>query len=255
MRHDIVMLAGESPWTWALANALGSYFGHAPIILEKRQAVGRFWLRRVRGLGLVRVTGQIAFGLFAKVLRLRYRRRQKAILIHEKLDVAPHGAGIVLVPSVNDNRTIELLQELAPKVVVVSQTRILSRRVLEHIPAVFLNVHTGITPQYRGLHGAYWALANGDRANCGVTVHVVDSGVDTGPVVAQARINPSPADSYFTYHWLQLAAALPLLIRAVQDALADQLVTSKTVGAASSCQYYHPTLWGYVWTGWRRRVW
>jgi folate-dependent phosphoribosylglycinamide formyltransferase PurN len=255
MRHDIVILAGESLWTWALANALGAHFGDVPVILEKQQPVGRFWRQRVRRLGLGTVAGQIAFGLFATLLRPRYGRQAKAILIREKLDVTPHHTGIVPVSSVNHDQTIELLQQLMPKVVVISQTRILSRRVLECIPAVFLNVHTGITPQYRGLHGAYWALANGDAGNCGVTVHIVDAGVDTGPIVAQARINPAPADSYFTYHWLQLAAALPLLIHAVADALAGHLVTSKPAGAVSSRQYYHPTLWRYLWTGWRRGVW
>lgn len=255
MRHDIVILAGESRWTWAVVNALRSHFGDLAVILETQQPVGRFWRRRVGRLGLGTVAGQIAFGLFAKLLRPRYRRQENAILAREKLDVTPRHTGIVPVSSINDNRTIELLQELKPQVVVVSQTRILSRRVLECIPAVFLNVHTGITPAYRGLHGAYWALANGDAGNCGVTVHIVDPGVDTGPVVTQARINPAPADSYFTYHWLQLAAALSLLIRAVADALAGQLVTSEPAGAVTSRQYYHPTLWGYLWTGWRRGVW
>ena len=46
---------------------------------------------------------------------------------------------------------------------VVNGTRILSRRMLESIDAVFLNMHVGITPKYRGVHGGYWALANGDR--------------------------------------------------------------------------------------------
>ncbi len=163
--------------------------------------------------------------------------------------------GVVSISSVNDDRTIEILQSMAPKVVVVSQTAILSRRVLDCIPAIFLNIHTGITPQYRGLHGAYWALVNDDAENCGVTVHVVDAGVDTGPVIAQARISPSPADSYFTYHWLQLAAALPLLICAVQAALAGRLATIEPKRGVSSRQYYHPTLWGYLWTGLRRGVW
>jgi folate-dependent phosphoribosylglycinamide formyltransferase PurN len=255
MRHDILILAGDSLWTWALSNALLSHFGDIPIIVEKSQPAGPFWRRRVRQLGVITVTGQIAFGLAAKVLRLRQRRRQKEILIREKLNVTPRRSAVVRVSSVNDDRTIELIRQLAPKVVAVSQTRILSRRVLECIPAVFLNVHTGITPQYRGVHGAYWALANGDAANCGVTVHVVDSGVDTGPIVAQARIDPSLADNYFTYHWLQLAAARPLLIGAIQDALAGDLVTFKPASAVSSCHYYHPTLWGYFCTGWRRGVW
>jgi methionyl-tRNA formyltransferase len=159
------------------------------------------------------------------------------------------------VPSANDAQTIKLLAQIAPKVVVVSQTRILARRVLSGVPATFINVHTGITPKYRGMHGAYWALATGDDTNCGVTVHVVDAGIDTGPVIAQARITPSQTDSYFTYHWAQLAAGLPLLVRAVEDALAGRLATSLPQTEVDSRLFYHPTLWGYLWVGLQRGVW
>lgn len=206
-------------------------------------------------MGIFTVAGQVAFGVFAKAARLRYRRRERAILIREGLDTTEPHSGVISIPSVNDARSIEILRDMAPKVVVVSQTRILSRKILASIPASFINVHTGIMPQYRGLHGAYWALVNGDAANCGVTIHVVDAGVDTGPIVAQARISPSASDSYFTYHWLQLAAALPLLIQTVQAALGGRLVTKEPKRGVSSRQYYHPTLFQYLWTGWRRGIW
>lgn len=255
MRHDIVVLAGKSPWTWALTNKLRRHFHDVPIILEEKQSPALLLRRRIRRLGILTVAGQVAFGVFAKATRFRHRRRERAILIREGLDTAEPHTGVISVPSVNDARAIEILRDVAPKVVVVSQTRILSRKILECIPASFINIHTGITPQYRGLHGAYWALANGDAANCGVTIHVVDAGVDTGPIVAQARISPSASDSYFTYHWLQLAAALPLLICTVQAALAGRLVTNEPKQGVSSRQYYHPTLCGYLSTGLKRGIW
>lgn len=255
MRHDIVILAGRSPWTWALANALRRHFPDVPIILEKNQPRALLLRRRIRRLGIFTVAGQAAFGVFAKVNRLRYRRQERAILAREGLNTTELRTGVVFVSSVNDDRTVEILQGMAPKVVVVSQTRILSRKILQCVPAIFINIHTGITPQYRGLHGAYWALVNDDAANCGVTIHVIDAGLDTGPIVAQAQISPSSSDSYFTYHWLQLTAALPLLIRAVQAALTGQLVTNEPKRDVISQLYYHPTLWAYLWTGLRRGVW
>ena len=41
-------------------------------------------------------------------------------------------------------------------------------------------MHAGITPQYRGVHGGYWAVVNNDPEHCGVTIHFVDKGIDTG---------------------------------------------------------------------------
>jgi folate-dependent phosphoribosylglycinamide formyltransferase PurN len=110
-----------------------------------------------------------------------------------------------------------------PKVVVINGTRIITERVLSATGAIFLNMHAGVTPLYRGVHGAYWALVSNDPEHCGVTVHVVDKGIDTGSIVAQAHIAPAPEDSFVTYPYLQLAAGLPLLEQAVREALGGNL--------------------------------
>lgn len=69
MRHDIVILAGKTPWTWALANALRRYFPDLPIIVEEKQSVALLLRRRIRRLGIFTVVGQVAFGVFAKAMR------------------------------------------------------------------------------------------------------------------------------------------------------------------------------------------
>jgi phosphoribosylglycinamide formyltransferase-1 len=253
--HDIVLLAGEHPWTWALANALRRRFGDIPIVLECRQSKAVLLRHRIRRLGIVTAVGQLGFGLAAKLVRPFYRRQEERIRRREGLNASPIADRVIRISSVNDDRAIDVLRGLQPKVVVVSQTRIITRRVLERVPAIFINIHTGITPQYRGLHGAYWALVNGDPENCGVSIHIVDAGVDTGAIIAQAHIRPSSSDSYFTYHWLQLAAALPPLLSAIEAALSDRLVTTVPDRQIVSRQYYHPTLWGYFWSAVRRGVW
>lgn len=250
---ETVVLATDSIWTRVIVNALRRRFGDVRVILEKKEPVAQFLRRRIRRLGPMTVIGQLAFILVSRILRAFYERKERIFLRAADLHAEPISDAI-LVDSVNEASTIALLQSLKPKVVVVSQTRILARRVLEEVSAVFVNIHTGITPQYRGLHGGYWALANGDPENCGVTVHRIDAGVDTGPIIAQSRIKPPPSANYFTYHWYQLVAALPMLLKAVEDELAGKLATSTAEDGASR-QYYHPTLWGYLWTGWRHKVW
>jgi folate-dependent phosphoribosylglycinamide formyltransferase PurN len=148
---------------------------------------------------------------------------------------------------------VEALKRSAPRVVVVGGTRIISGEVLDAVAAPFLNMHAGMTPRYRGVHGGYWALASGDREHCGVTVHVVDRGVDTGAVVAQARIEPTSRDSFATYPYLQLVTGLPLLVGAVRAALRGTLAESEGVPGPSR-QWYHPTAWGYLATRVRRGV-
>jgi methionyl-tRNA formyltransferase len=106
-------------------------------------------------------------------------------------------------------------------------------------------MHAGITPLYRGVHGGYWALAMGDRDHCGGTVHLVDPGIDTGEIVAQALIHPTPADNFTTYPVLQIAAGLPLMIDAVRAALAVTL-RRRAARAGASRLWSHPTLGQYL---------
>jgi folate-dependent phosphoribosylglycinamide formyltransferase PurN len=66
------------------------------------------------------------------------------------------------------------LKAINPDLVIVNGTRIISKKVLSSINSKFVNIHVGITPKYRGVHGTYWALVNNDVENSGVTVHFVD---------------------------------------------------------------------------------
>jgi methionyl-tRNA formyltransferase len=149
------------------------------------------------------------------------------------------------VLSANDARTIVLLNELQPDVVVVNGTRIISGEVLNCVAVPFINTHMGITPKYRGVHGGYWALASGDRDNCGVTVHLVDQGIDTGDVLYQGLIATTNDDTFNTYPVHQIAAAIPLMIKALNDLRLGQLISRP--GVLPSQLWSHPTLWNYFW--------
>lgn len=60
--------------------------------------------------------------------------------------------------------------------------RQLSRRILSSISNGVVNVHPGLLPKYRGCTAVEWALYNGDKV--GNTAHFMDSGYDTGPIIA-----------------------------------------------------------------------
>jgi folate-dependent phosphoribosylglycinamide formyltransferase PurN len=250
----VLLLAGPGASTWIAANALAREHGDLAVIIEERQSRADMLRRRVKTLGPLTVAGQVLFQLWAKIGARRAEARIREIMTAAGLDDTPLPNGNYRsVPSANDPLTTALISETAPDVVVVNGTRILSRGLLEAIPVPVLNTHAGITPAYRGVHGGYWARVAGDMARCGVTVHLVDPGVDTGAIVTQAVIEPGPRDNFFTYPMLQTAAGIPLLLKAVQDALDGTLAPHSAEG--ESHQYYHPTLWGYAATGLRRGVW
>ena len=246
-RGRVIMVAGDGESTRVVFHALQRAVGVDKVIVEGPVGTKQFLQRRVKKLGLATVIGQVLFkAVVDKPLELRDAARIRALKRELELDDRPIPAGdCIHVSSINAPEALEHLKALAPAVVVVNGTRIIAKKVLEGTTAPFINMHAGITPLYRGVHGAYWALAKGDRAHCGVTVHLVDAGIDTGSILGQALIDPTPADSFVTYPFLQLAAGLPLLIDAVKAAL-DGTLKSKPGPEGASRLWSHPTLAQYV---------
>jgi phosphoribosylglycinamide formyltransferase-1 len=65
--------------------------------------------------------------------------------------------------------------------------RILTSTFVRHFAGRLLNIHPSLLPAFPGLHAARQALAHGVKMS-GATVHFVDDGVDTGPIVLQAAV-------------------------------------------------------------------
>jgi methionyl-tRNA formyltransferase len=152
------------------------------------------------------------------------------------------------VTSVNARETWEALQFLRPEVVVVNGTRIITNETLLAWPVPFINIHAGITPQYRGVHGGYWALVEGRPDLVGTTVHLIDHGIDTGAILGQARFPVTEHDSFATYPYLHVAVGLPLVASAVADVLGGAKPEPQPPldSSAPSVLRYHPTVWGYL---------
>lgn len=77
--------------------------------------------------------------------------------------------------------------------------RILGPAVLEAFPGRVLNTHPALLPSFPGAHGVRDTLTYGVKIT-GATVHLVDSGVDTGPVLAQATVPVEPDDDEDSLH-------------------------------------------------------
>lgn len=58
-----------------------------------------------------------------------------------------------------------------------------------------INMHTGITPEYRSADPIFWALYRGEPEKVGVTIHYVDRGIDTGSIIHQDTVPVYADDS------------------------------------------------------------
>lgn len=240
----VVLVGREEESTHILFHALAARF-NTTLIYEEAPSRLRLVRWRAKRLGWGRVLGQVLFQLL--IARPMYRAssaQREAIIRHAGVSTPPPLGPVANTPSVNSEDLLSKLRELAPQVVVINGTRILSARTLAALNVPVLNTHAGITPRYRGVHGAYWALVNRDPDHCGVTVHLVDTGIDTGAILYQETIAPSARDNFTTYPLLQVVAGSRLLCKAVEDVLHDRV--SPVQGPAGSVRWHHPTLWQYL---------
>ena len=88
-----------------------------------------------------------------------------------------------------------------------------------------LNTHPALLPAFPGAHAVRDALAAG-AAQTGCTVHVVDAGVDTGPVLAQATVDVAADDTEDTLHERIKAVEHPLLVEIVGRAAREGITVS-----------------------------
>ncbi len=244
-RLNIVLLVGKSESSRIVYNYLKKEFNIQKVIIENPIPRLLFLKKRVQRLGIRIVSGQILFFIFGLLLKWEAKNRLKEIKAANCLDTSNYNhKDIMHVTSVNDNIVEKTLKDLNPDAIVINGTRIISSRIIDNVTCPILNTHAGITPHYRGVHGAYWALVQNDKQNCGVTVHLIDKGIDTGDILYQKSIKIGMRDNFMTYPYLQLAAALPLLKKALNDTREGCLKPFKKFGP--SRLWYHPTITQYL---------
>ena len=84
-------------------------------------------------------------------------------------------------------------------VVLAGYMHLLTRAFLDRFPDAVVNVHPSLLPAFPGVHAVEEQLAAG-VAESGATVHLVDEGVDSGPILAQERVTVRADDTPETLH-------------------------------------------------------
>lgn len=158
----LVLLSGPGESTNITYHALKTILPPCKVVMERPVPRRLFLRNRVKKLGWTTVAGQILFsGLILPTLKKGSRSRRAEILRQYALNTAPiPETEVIRVPSVNSEACIQELNGMKPDFVLLCGTRIVSQKVLENVPAVFLNIHAGITPligECTGLTGRWWS--------------------------------------------------------------------------------------------------
>lgn len=99
-----------------------------------------------------------------------------------------------------EERVVELLRDAGVELVVLAgYMRMIKAPLLEAFPRRIINIHPSLLPKFPGLESWKQALEAGASVT-GCTVHYVDGGMDTGPIIAQAEVPVLPGDTALSLH-------------------------------------------------------
>jgi formyltetrahydrofolate hydrolase len=165
MNPRIIILSGEKIFARFIYNGLKNQFDIHTVIFEDSEDPKIVYERRKKKVGFIKAYGQSLFDKYIiKRLIKSSKDRLKEIVQKNKLDATKiPEEKIKLVRSVNDAETISLIQSIDPEIIIVNNTKILKSELLNSVNGHFINIHSGILPEYRGYSGGYWALVNNDK--------------------------------------------------------------------------------------------
>jgi len=130
--------------------------------------------------------------LILKRVRRRYIKRTRREW-HSNEFYHAYANKVHLVENFNGKKCELLLQAIEPDLIILGGAGIIRQNIIS-IPKIgVLNAHPGLLPRYRGVDVIPWAIYHGDPV--GVTIHFIDSGIDTGGILTQKEIELIEGDT------------------------------------------------------------
>lgn len=152
---------------------------------------------------------------------------------------------ILTVPDHNHPKSIATLEEIQPDLIVFTGGGLIRKSILD-IPHIgILNCHAGILPPYRGMDVVEWPLLNPKEPSpqIGLTLHLMERGVDTGPILMRHPIPIYPGDSFQTIRTRLEPEMVKLIILGLKN-LRDGTISPTPQSLREGKQYFvmHPRL-------------
>jgi len=123
------------------------------------------------------------------VLALLFSKDVKKTLIKYQIPI------IKLNKNINNIESITTLTKYEPDIIISILGNEIFREPILNLPKLgCINLHTSLLPQYRGMMPTFWAMLN-DEKEIGVSVFLMDKGIDTGPIIAQKTTPITSTDS------------------------------------------------------------
>lgn len=219
----IIVITGDGLEHHYVTNKLAAKIPLAGIIVDHGKPVGRIEKvqKYFRRYTVSQLLSRVHLAFLRKIWHEREQHQQALVSVfgRENCEAFQRPELLHHVHGINTPEGIRTVASFQPDVILVYGTGIVGGKVLSQARMLALNMHTGISPNYRGCDCAFWPLYNEEPGMVGATVHECVKEVDGGRIFGIARAELQADDNLFAVFGRAVAAGADLYVRKVEELL------------------------------------
>jgi folate-dependent phosphoribosylglycinamide formyltransferase PurN len=221
-RMRVVGIVVRTPWTWARMQS--------ELRRDGTRLLAKVYRKMVRGQSAYDPEDVETLGALARRASLPGR---------DLLELTRHiDCPVRVVDDANDAQTEDFLRSAAPDVIAFTGGGLVRSNILGAPRLGVLNCHMGVLPVYRGMDVVEWPfLEHTENPPIGLTLHFMDRGVDTGPILLERPTSPRAGDTFATLRQRFEPAMVELMTDGLRG-LRDATLTSRPQAAQDGRQYF-----------------
>ena len=121
----------------------------------------------------------------------------------------------VATDQLNSVDTLKILEAQQPEIIILFGCSLIGREIMDRFPNRIINLHVGISGEYRGSSCNFWPIHDGRLGCLGATLLTVNAGIDTGEILAQSTINIEEGDTEQSLMGKSLILGMDLTIQTI----------------------------------------
>lgn len=127
---------------------------------------------------------------------------------------------------INSPELREFLKSIRPDIIAVLGSSLIKPEMISLPSAAMINIHSGLSPYYRGTWSYGWPLVNREPEYIGVTVHHINKGIDTGDIIFQTKPMLEKGDDLNSIFLKVMAEGIELMVKAIDEIINKGAVVS-----------------------------
>lgn len=136
---------------------------------------------------------------------------------------------------INSKETVAAVKKREIDILINAGGGIFRKRIVNAPKIGILNAHMGVLPKFRGMNVLEWSLFYGNRV--GVTLHLIDTGIDTGDILLFNEIEIEKSDTIESLRAKSLAVSVEIMLEGIQG-LANNSITRTPQRPEDGKQYF-----------------